>query len=529
MIKKLYIKNFAIIDEIDINFEPGLTVVTGETGSGKSILLEALGVALGAKADKIMIRNGAERAVVEAKFSDVEIRRIVYDSGRTKSYKDDKFVTLIDLKKENITRVDFHGQHDQQLILDRTSHIDYLDSYCRNQKKVAELEKIFSELITMRSELDELNKNEYQKKERMTLLKFQANEIDMVNPLEGEDQEVKKAFKRISNLKEIMKNLTNVKNMILDSDNSLTDQLNIVYHDLNTIEKYDSNISNICSLISESILHLEEAGSEINSQLMGKDFNSEDLSILEDRLNALESLKRKYGGSIELVLDERKNIDAELKSFNNLDTSRKEIIGLIKEKEALFSKIAISIHAKRELKSKELSKKLVDVMSELNMDGSRFDIKINCDEDENGFVKLNGKPIMENSKGIDKVEFYLSANPGEPTKPLSSVASGGEISRIMLAIKSVFQNHDPVKTLIFDEIDSGISGVAAEKVAEHLVHLSQKKQVICVTHLSHIANRADNHLHVRKYVEGKKTYVNMDYLNKVESLKTIQELFIGSD
>ena len=145
MIQKLYIKNFAIIDEIDINFEPGLTVVTGETGSGKSILLEALGVALGAKADKIMVRNGAERAVVEAKFSDLEIRRIVYDSGRTKSYKDDKFVTLIDLKKENITRVDFHGQHDQQLILDRTSHIDYLDRYCRHQSEVAELEKIFSD------------------------------------------------------------------------------------------------------------------------------------------------------------------------------------------------------------------------------------------------------------------------------------------------------------------------------------------------------------------------------------------------
>ena len=181
MIQKLYIKNFAIIDEVDINFKSGLTVITGETGAGKSILLEALGIVLGGKADKIMVRNGAERAVVDAKFSDAEIRRVISKSGRTKSYKDDEFLTLIDLKKDNMARVDFHGQHDQQLILDRTSHIDYLDSYCRNQKKVAELEKIFSELITMRSELDESNKNEYQKKERMTLLKFQANEIDMVN------------------------------------------------------------------------------------------------------------------------------------------------------------------------------------------------------------------------------------------------------------------------------------------------------------------------------------------------------------
>ena len=213
MIQRLYIKNFAIIDEIDINFEPGLTVVTGETGSGKSILLEALGVALGAKADKIMVRNGADRAVVEAKFNDVEIRRIVSETGRTKSYKDDEFVTLIDLKKENITRVDFHGQHDQQLILDKTSHIDYLDRYCGHQSEVVELEKIFSDLIDMRSELDDLNKNEQHKKERLDLLRFQASEIDMVKPVEGEDQEVKEAYKRLSNIEEIIRSLRNIKGL----------------------------------------------------------------------------------------------------------------------------------------------------------------------------------------------------------------------------------------------------------------------------------------------------------------------------
>ena len=529
MIQKLYIKNFAIIDEVDINFKSGLTVITGETGAGKSILLEALGIVLGGKADKIMVRNGAERAVVDAKFSDAEIRRVISKSGRTKSYKDDEFLTLIDLKKDNMARVDFHGQHDQQLILDRTSHIDYLDSYCRNQKKVAELEKIFSELITMRSELDELNKNEYQKKERMTLLKFQANEIDMVNPLEGEDQEVKKAFKRISNLKEIMKNLTNVKNMILDSDNSLTDQLNIAYHDLNTIEKYDSNISNICSLISESILHLEEAGSEINSQLMGKDFNSEDLSILEDRLNALESLKRKYGGSIESVILERKRIDKEIKDLKNISISQNILINAIKEKENDFAQKAIILHNKRKIKSKELSEKIALAMSDLDMVGSRFNIIIDQDENDEGFVKLDGKIVIGNPKGVDRVEFYLSANPGEPTKPLSLVASGGEISRIMLAIKTVLQDIDPVQTLVFDEIDSGISGKAAEKVSMHLFNLSQKKQIICITHLSQIARQAHHHLHIKKYVNEEKTYVDIQYLNDIESSKIIQELFIGTE
>ena len=529
MIQRLYIKNFAIIDEIDINFEPGLTVVTGETGSGKSILLEALGVALGAKADKIMVRNGADRAVVEAKFNDVEIRRIVSETGRTKSYKDDEFVTLIDLKKENITRVDFHGQHDQQLILDKTSHIDYLDRYCGHQSEVVELEKIFSDLIDMRSELDDLNKNEQHKKERLDLLRFQASEIDMVKPVEGEDQEVKEAYKRLSNIEEIIRSLRNIKGKILNSDHSITDQLSLTYQELTKIEKYDSNISNISSLISDSILQLEETGSEINSQLMENEFSEEEFSILEDRLNALESIKRKYGGSIEAVITERERIDKEINSLNDIGISKDGLTNAIKQKEIDFSQKAISVHNKRMIKSKELSNKIVLAMSDLNMDGSHFDIIIDQDEGDESFIELDRKLVIGNAKGIDRVEFYLSANPGEPTKPLSSVASGGEISRIMLAIKTVFQDIDPVQTLVFDEIDSGISGKAAEKVSIHLLHLAQKKQIICITHLSQIANQADHHLHIKKYVDGKKTFVDMEYLKGIESSKIIRELFIGTE
>ena len=529
MIQRLYIKNFAIIDEIDIDFQPGLTVVTGETGSGKSILLEALGVALGAKADKIMVRNGAERAVVEAKFNDMEIRRIVSDKGRTKSYMDDEFVSLIDLKKENTTRVDFHGQHDQQFILDRNSHVDYLDRYCGHQHEVFELEKVYSDLVYMRSELDRLNKEDHQKRERLDLLNFQANEIDVVAPVVGEDQKVKSAFKKISNLEEILSSLRNIKNEISDSNNSLTEQLNSTYHTLTKIEKHDPNISRISNLISDSIVQLEEAASEINSQLMNLELNPEELNTLEDRLNALESLKRKYGGSIEAVIEKRKRIEEEVAAVNDIERSMVLIDDTIREKEKEFSKRAISIHKKRKIRSKELSNKIVSAMADLNMDGSRFDIILNQEENSEGFVELNGRSYESSSKGIDKVEFYLSANPGEPTKPLASVASGGEISRIMLAIKTVFQDIDPVGTLVFDEIDSGISGKAAEKVSKHLLELAKKKQVICITHLSQIANQADHHLHIKKYVNGKKTFVDMEYLNELESSRTIRELFIGSE
>ena len=528
MIERLCIKNFAIIEEVDIKFKPGLTVITGETGSGKSILLEALAVALGSKADKIMVRNGAERAVVEAKFADAEIRRIVSETGRTKSYKNDEFVTLLELKNDNTSRVDFHGQHDQQLILDKSSHIDYLDRYCGHQKDVAEIEDIFYDLIDLKSKLDELDRMEIEKKERMELLSFQANEIDSVGPQENEDHVLKTSFVKYSNIKEIIRTLSNAKHNISESDNSLVDQLNQNFQDLCSIKKYDENISQITNLISDAILQLEEANTEIGLQLMGIEFDSEELQSMEERMNALESLKRKYGGSIDSVLNQRKKIDNEIKSLRDSNKLKHAIIKEIKVKEKMYSSKALSLHKKRESKSIELSKMIVMTMSNLNMDGARFDIKIEQDEIEESYIKLDGKNVAGNSKGIDKVEFYLSANPGEPSKPLSFVASGGEISRIMLAIKTVFQDIDPVQTLVFDEIDSGISGKAAEKVSEHLMELAKKKQVICITHLSQIAHKAHNHLHIEKSVVDKKTYVGFAYLNKNESSKVIKELFVGT-
>ena len=529
MIQRLHIKDFAIIDEIDINFNTGLTVITGETGSGKSVILEALGVALGAKADKLMVRSDTRRAIIQAVFLDSDIRRLISSKGRTKSYIDDIPVSITNLKKRNEGLVDFHGQHDQQLILDRTSQLDYLDQFCGHMNEVSFLKQTYFELTELKIKLEQVQRSTQERKDRLDLLKFQLNDINNVNPSIDEDVQLNDSYKRLSNIEQIIKILQSVKSHLSDNDLSLIDQIVTLQNELNVIEKYDSNFKHITSLINESIIHLQEAGSEISSELLGLEYDPEELNALEERLNAIESLKRKYGGSLESVLEKKSHIISEISSIENPKNSEKEIIKTIKNKEIEFSKTAILVHRARKLQSKELSEKIEKAMSELNMPSAQFEIIFEQEESKDGFVDYNRKLLNANPQGIDKVEFYLSANKGQPPKPLASIASGGEISRIMLAIKTVFQNKDPVKTLVFDEIDSGISGHAAEKVAKHLSKLSKSKQIICITHLSQIAIKADNHIHIVKYVKDSDTHVEVKYLNKVESSKVIQDLFVGVD
>tara|TARA_Y100001970_G_scaffold154422_1_gene189213 strand:- start:2246 stop:3847 length:1602 start_codon:yes stop_codon:yes gene_type:complete len=529
MIKRLYVKNFAIIDEIDLVFKPGLTVITGETGSGKSILIEALSIALGSKGDRIMVRNGKERALIEVEFKNTKFRRIISSKGRTKSYKNDEVISLIDLKKENKIRVDFHGQHDQQFILDKNTHLDYLDRYCGHTEDVFQLRKIYSELVDLRQQFEKLKNDKLQLTERLSLLNYQLDEINLIAPAIGEDIEVKNQYRKQNNIQEILKSLKNIRSEIYQNDHNVTDKLSFILNQLSKIEKYDSNTLKIKDLISDAILNIEESRLEIDEQLNGLEYDRENLIAVEERMNDLESLKRKYGGSIESVLDEKIRIQKEISNLSSIEKNEEKIKNAIVIKETEFSNKAIKVHEKRNSKSNELAKFIESKMSDLNMDGTKFKISLDSEENNEGFVRINNKIFKAFEQGIDFAEFYLSANPGEPLKPLTLVASGGEMSRIMLAIKTVFQDIDPVETLIFDEIDSGISGKAAEKVSDHLLNLSQKKQVFCITHLSQIVNKANHHLHIEKHIDNNKTYVKINYLNKIESLQTIKELFYSKE
>jgi len=342
MIQRLYIKDFAIIDEIHLDLKPGFTVITGETGSGKSILLEALSVSLGAKADKVMVRNGSRRAVIETEFNENVFRRLISNNGRTKAYCNDEPITINELVKANETSVDFHGQHDQQLILDTNRHIDYLDRYCRHEKDVFKIGELFQELTSLRAQLNHTRQSADERRNRLELLKFQANEIDTVDPIIGGDFELDKQYKKLSHLEDIIKTLQIVQDQVNTGDNSVIDLLEKNLRSIDSIAVYDEELNKISELFKTSIIQLQEGGAEISNRLSGLEFDPDEFLDIGDQLQAIEGLKRKYGGSIESILEKRNEIQVEVNSLTKPELSEDEILREIHIKENVIQNLLFS-------------------------------------------------------------------------------------------------------------------------------------------------------------------------------------------
>ena len=532
MIKKLFIKDFAIIKELEIPLKNGLTVITGETGAGKSILLKALGFALGAKSDKTYVRSGQEQSVVEVEVQtnkDSIYRRLLSKGGRSRSFVNDE--PTIDINYKSLVKViaDFHGQNEQQYILNSNTHIDFLDSYCKSEELVKKIEFIFSNLSKT---IDLLNKAKIQQEtasNQKELLKFQLNEINSISPQENEDVRLGVEFKRLNHIDELISTVQNMNQSLTEHDHSIYRQLISTLNDLERLSNYDKNLGTFIDSLKQASISIQDASVSLFQYAENIDNDPEQSKIIEDRLQEIESLKRKYGGSIESIFTFKSQAEVELESLSGLD---QKIIDLEEERNLLvtqYQKIADQLHESRINNAIKLSKEIELEMSELNMAGSTFEILINTKPDSESLINFNQERIAFGSKGYDNIEFFLSANPGELPKPLVKVASGGEVSRIMLAIKSVLKKSDPVGTLIFDEIDSGISGQAAEKVALSLEALAKNKQVLCITHLPQIASRAHHHMYISKKINNNQTDVVLNYLKEEEKLEAIAGLFSGEN
>ena len=532
MIKKLFIKDFAIIKELEIPLKNGLTVITGETGAGKSILLKALGFALGAKSDKTYVRSGQEQSVVEVEVQtnkDSIYRRLLSKGGRSRSFVNDE--PTLDINYKSLVKViaDFHGQNEQQYILNSNTHIDFLDSYCKSEELVKKIEFIFSNLSKT---IDLLNKAKIQQEtasNQKELLKFQLNEINSISPQENEDVRLGVEFKRLNHIDELISTVQNMNQSLTEHDHSIYRQLISTLNDLERLSNYDKNLGTFIDSLKQASISIQDASVSLFQYAENIDNDPEQSKIIEDRLQEIESLKRKYGGSIESIFTFKSQAEVELESLSGLD---QKIIDLEEERYLLvtqYQKIADQLHESRINNAIKLSKEIELEMSELNMAGSTFEILINTKPNSESLINFNQERIAFGSKGYDNIEFFLSANPGELPKPLVKVASGGEVSRIMLAIKSVLKKSDPVETLIFDEIDSGISGQAAEKVALSLEALAKNKQVLCITHLPQIASRAHHHMYISKKINNNQTDVVLNYLKEEEKLEAIAGLFSGEN
>jgi len=527
MIEKLYIKDFAIVDEMEIPFRNGLTIITGETGSGKSILLQALNVSLGGKTSKTMVRSNADRAVVETKLNSNNYRRVLNRSGRTKSYLNDEPITENDFRSSCTSLVDFHGQHEQQYIMNEASHIEYLDAFCGITTEVEKC-KIIYELIKRNTKiLSELSDKKEDAEQRQELLSFQLSEISSISPIPDEDVELEEELRTLKHLDELVETANRLSLELTDDDESIYNRISASTIVLEKLVNIDSKLDEYSELIRSVSLSVQEVSAGLSDYVNSLNHDKNRLIEIQDRLGAIDGLKRKYGGSVESIIIAQTQITNDIENISLLDEDIEKIKITISDEKVIYQKLADKIHVERDHGSKILSKAIENEMLQLNMQGARFEIQISQKIINDSFALFERKPVLTNEKGFDIIQFLLSANPGERLKPLVEIASGGEISRIMLAIKTVFQNDDPVDSLVFDEIDSGISGVAAEKVAKSLANLAKTKQVICITHLPQIAQSAMNHLHISKSVENDKTIVMAKYLNETEREQAISQLSAG--
>ena len=524
MIRFLNIKRLAVIDTLEMELEPGLTILTGETGAGKSILIEALGLLLGERASAELVRTGESGAMVQAVFehedgSNTIVRREISAQGRSRGFIDDNLVTVAALREFGAGAIDLHGQHDHQALLNSKTHIDFLDAYGDLGTKRLDVATAFKRLRGIEGQIQESTISDQEKEVRISNLRFQLEEINAIDPQTGEDESLGAIQQKLAHAETIVRLCHEAEQVLYEGNRAILGELSNVWKNVEELVEFEPNFGqhlqardNIKSQLEDLVFTLRDCAGSI-------DTSPERLQEVDERLAALQRLKKQYGGgSLAVVLEQREHFQEELSRLDSKTARLSELQKSCDDARRKYLKLAKNLSQQRKKVGAKLTVKLMKLLSELAMENTKCDFQFKKDD----LVEKNWS-----ARGFDVGELYLSPNAGEVLRPLAKIASGGELSRIMLALKTLASADAHGKTLIFDEVDSGIGGRVADVVGERLQELAKRFQILCVTHLPQIAVYGSAHYEILKKVVDGRTVTTARMLNNKDRIDEIARMMTG--
>ncbi|MBM7598010.1 DNA repair protein RecN (Recombination protein N) [Virgibacillus halotolerans] len=546
MLTELSIRDFAIIDEVSITFNEGLTVLTGETGAGKSIIIDAVQLLAGGRGSVEFVRHEAKKAEIEGLFTiqskrhpiyrigtlygieildeQVVLQRTITANGKSICRVNSKLVTLAILKEFGKTLIDIHSQHETQSLMDPDNHIDFLDLYdviLMTQAK-EEYTNLFNKLSTLRNRYKKLNDNEQETAHRLDLLTFQMRELEQAELTPDEDTVLEEERSSLANFERIHTSLQDAYNALYGEQRGL-EWLNKAQLALQDNREYDSFIGENAEELSNHYFALEELSYDIRNHIETLQYSPKRLNEIESRLNEINRLKKKYGTTVNEVLEYMAKIEEEIEEITNKDSHLTKLAEQIEEIQKDAYVEAKHLHDLRKQFAEALTKDIHKELKGLYLDKATFSIAFDNEND------INGKePLSLHKNGFDHVRFLISTNPGEPLKDLTKVASGGELSRIMLALKKIFAKHQGVTSVIFDEVDTGVSGRVAQAIAEKIYQISTESQVLCITHLPQVAAMADTHKFIRKESRNNRTATLVSELTVTQQIEELSRMITGT-
>lgn len=539
MLQELSVKNFAIISSLQLEFQMGMTVLTGETGAGKSIIIDAMGLLTGGRGSSDYIRQGANKCTLEGLFSmpksqelkklleelgieteedSLVIQRDISASGKNVCRVNGRIVNITNLKRIGEYLVDIHGQNEHQELMQSERHIDMLDEF-GGKKLLAVKEKYtraYQEYRALEAKVRKRQKNEKEFAQRMDMLHFQSDEIASAQLVAGEEEQLLEERNKLNNFQKIADALTISYAALNGEDDSSLDKIGTSMNELASIESLDSEYKTLSDTVQNAYYLLQEASGDLSRLIDGLELDEGRLNEVENRLELIRQMKRKYGDSIETILSYYEEITKELAEADFLEGGTGDLEALLAEKQQAAHQQALVLRKERKRLAKELEQQILTELKELYLERTEFEVR---------FTEL--EHLQEN--GLDGVEFYITTNPGEPLKPLVRVASGGELSRVMLAMKTIFSQTQGITSIVFDEVDTGVSGRVAQAIADKIYQISENSQVLCITHLPQVAAVADEHYFIEKEIVAGRTETSVRILSEKERVNEIARMLAGSE